>query len=115
MVIAAQLAPGVTVRSSVMSRGWIRRLWPFLMAHRADVVLSFGAAFAGLAVSAFTPVIQKVIIDDVILGHRRRLAPWLGLLFAAGLFRFGVAHVRRFVGGRVALSVQFDLRNAIYE
>ncbi|HTJ74877.1 MAG TPA: ABC transporter ATP-binding protein [Acidimicrobiales bacterium] len=98
-----------------MSEGWIRRLWPYLMAHRGDVVLSFGAAFAGLAVSAFTPVVQKVIIDDVILGHRRPLAPWLALLIVAGLFRFGVAHVRRYVGGRVALSVQFDLRNAIYE
>src|SRR3954447_4435491 len=98
-----------------MSRGWIRRLWPYLMAHRADVIVSFGAAFAGLAVSAFTPVVQKVIIDDVVLAHRRPLAPWLALLIVAGLFRFGVAHVRRYVGGRVALSVQFDLRNAIYE
>ncbi len=98
-----------------MSGGWIRRLWPFLMAHRRDLIVSFGAAVAGLAVSAFTPVIQKVVIDDVILGRRRPLAPWLALLVAAGVFQFAVAHVRRFVGGRVALSVQFDLRNAIYE
>ena len=85
------------------------------MAHRRDVLLSFGAAFVGLAVSAFTPVVQKVIVDDVVLARRRPLAPWLALLIVAGVFRFGVAHVRRFVGGRVALSVQFDLRNAIYE
>jgi len=98
-----------------MSQGWIRRLWPFLMAHRRDLIVSFGAAVAGLAVSAFTPVVQKVIVDDVILGRRRPLAPWLALLVAAGVFRFAVAHVRRFVGGRVALRVQFDLRNAIYE
>ncbi|MDQ3897531.1 MAG: ABC transporter ATP-binding protein/permease, partial [Actinomycetota bacterium] len=98
-----------------MSRGWIRRLWPFLMAHRADVAVAFGAALAGLAVSAFTPVVQKVIIDDVILVRRRPLAPWLALLAAAAVFRFAVAHVRRWIGGRVALSVQYDLRNAIYE
>jgi len=98
-----------------MSRGWIRRLWPYLMAHRRDLIVSFGAAFVGLAVSAFTPLIQKIIIDDVILADRRPLAPWLALLVVAGVFRFGVAHVRRFVGGRVAFSVQFDLRNAIYE
>ena len=98
-----------------MSGGWIRRLWPYLMAHRRDMILSFGAAVVGMAVTAFTPVVQKVIVDDVILGGRRSLAPWLALLVAAGLFRFAVAHVRRFVGGRVALSVQFDLRNAIYE
>ena len=98
-----------------MSRGWIRRLWPYLMAHRRDLIVSFGAAFVGLAVSAFTPVIQKIIVDDVILADRRPLAPWLALLVVAGVFRFGVAHVRRFVGGRVAFSVQFDLRNAIFE
>ncbi len=76
---------------------------------------AFGAAVAGLTVSAFTPVIEKVIVDEVISGGRQPLAPWLVLLVAAGVFRFGVAHVRRFVGGRVALAVQFDLRNDIYE
>ncbi|MDQ6947341.1 MAG: ABC transporter ATP-binding protein, partial [Actinomycetota bacterium] len=76
---------------------------------------AFGAAVAGLTVSAFTPVIEKVIVDEVISGGRQSLAPWLVLLVAAGVFRFGVAHVRRFVGGRVALAVQFDLRNDIYE
>ena len=28
---------------------------------------------------------------------------------------FGAAYLRRFVGGRVSLDVQFDLRNAIYD
>jgi len=79
------------------------------------VFWAFGAAVAGLTVSAFTPVIEKVIVDEVISGGRQSLAPWLVLLVAAGVFRFGVAHVRRFVGGRVALAVQFDLRNDIYE
>jgi len=79
------------------------------------VFWAFGAAVAGLTVSAFTPVIEKVIVDEVISGDHQPLAPWLVLLVAAGVFRFGVAHVRRYVGGRVALAVQFDLRNDIYE
>ncbi|MGI9032148.1 MAG: ABC transporter ATP-binding protein [Acidimicrobiales bacterium] len=97
------------------SQGWIRRLWPYLAAHRRDVFWAFGSAIAGLTVAAFTPVVEKVIVDDVIVAHRRALAPWLALLVAAGAFRFAVAHVRRYVGGRVALAVQFDLRNAVYE
>ncbi|MDQ6897633.1 MAG: ABC transporter ATP-binding protein, partial [Actinomycetota bacterium] len=95
--------------------GWIRRLGPYLGAHRRDVFWAFGAAVAGLSVSAFTPVIEKVIVDDVISGGGQSLVPWLVLLTAAGLFRFAVAYLRRFVGGRVALAVQFDLRNDIYE
>jgi ATP-binding cassette subfamily B protein len=95
--------------------GWIVRLWPFMRAHGHDVRLAFGMSMAGMAVTAVTPVVQKVIVDDVITSHSRPLAPWLALLVAAGLFGFGAAYVRRFVGGRVALAVQFDLRNAVYE
>ena len=101
--------------TSPSAPGWIRRLRPYLAAHRRDAFLAFAAAVLGLTVSAFTPVIEKIIVDDVVLGRSQPLAPWLGLLVVAGLFRFAAAHVRRFVGGRVALAVQFDLRNGIYE
>ena len=43
------------------------------------------------------------------------MAPWLVLLVAAGVSRFVAAYIRRYVGGRVGLDVQYDLRNAIYE
>src|SRR5205085_1391370 len=95
-------------------QSWVKRLMPYIRSHRRDVFLSFGGALVGLSVTALTPVIQKVIIDDAILGRRRSLAPWLALLIGAGLVRFVAAHVRRFVGGRVALGVQYDLRNDIY-
>ena len=96
------------------AEGWFRRLWPYLGTRRRDLALTFAAAIAGLTVTALTPVVQKVVIDDVILSDRRPLAPWLVVLVIAGVFRFGCAHVRRFVGGRVALGVQYDLRNDIY-
>ena len=95
--------------------GWIRRLAPFLMAHKRNVFIAFGVSMLGQAVSALTPVAQKIIVDDVIIGQRRPLAPWLIVLIAAGLFGFGAAFVRRYVGGRVSLDVQYDLRNAVYE
>jgi ATP-binding cassette subfamily B protein len=95
--------------------GWIARLWPFLAAHKRHVALAFGVSIAGQAVAALTPVVAKIIVDDVVTTHSRPLTPWLTILVAAGLFGFGAAYVRRFVGGRVALDVQFDLRNAVYE
>ncbi len=49
------------------SGGWIRRLSPFLLAHRRNVTIAFGAAIAGQAVAAVTPVFEKVIIDDGIV------------------------------------------------
>ena len=88
---------------------------PFLRPHRRKVAIAFGAAVAGMAVGALTPAVEKVILDGSILHHRRPLGPWLAVLVAAGLFGFGTAYVRRYVGGRVALDVQYDLRTAIFE
>lgn len=95
--------------------GWIRRLWPFLMAHRRNVVVAFGAAVAGQTVAAFAPVVQRTVIDDGLVAGTRTVWPWLALLLAFGLFSFGAAYVRRWVGGRVSLDVQYDLRVAIFE
>jgi ATP-binding cassette subfamily B protein len=95
--------------------GWIRRLSPFVLAHKRNVAIAFGVSIAGMAVSALTPVVEKVIIDDVIVAHDRPLAPWLTILVVAGMLGFIAAYVRRFVGGRVSLDVQYDLRNAVYE
>ena len=97
------------------SGGWIRRLSPFLLAHRRNVIIAFGAAIFGQAIMALTPVIELVIIDDGIVNHTRPIGPWLALLVLAGLVSFVGAYVRRWIGGRVSLDVQFDLRNAIYE
>ena len=95
--------------------GWIRRLAPYLLAHRRNVTIALGAAIGGQAVAAFVPVLQKVVVDDVIVSQSRPLWPWLLLLLAAAIISFVAAYLRRWVGGRVSLDVQFDLRNAIYE
>jgi ATP-binding cassette subfamily B protein len=95
--------------------GWIRRLFPFLLAHRRKVSVALGAAVFGQFVVSLTPIVEKVVIDDVITTHSRPITPWIVLLVVAGLISFGAGYVRRYVGGRVALDVQFDLRNAIFE
>ena len=68
-----------------------------------------------MVVGALAPVVEKVIVDRVIDGHQGSIGPWLALLLVIGAIGFASAYVRRFVGGRVALDVQYDLRNAIYE
>jgi ATP-binding cassette subfamily B protein len=96
-------------------RGWIRRLLPWLRPHKRDAILAFGAAFAGSAIAAGVPAIERQIVDGVIIRHNSPLYPWLLLLTAAAILTFFAAHVRRYVGGRVSLAVQYDLRNAIYD
>ncbi|HEX6392264.1 MAG TPA: ABC transporter ATP-binding protein [Acidimicrobiales bacterium] len=95
--------------------GWIRRLLPWLAPHRRNVLLSFGAAFVGSGVSAAVPAVQRQVVDEVVAGGHVFIAPWVAVLGLAAAARFGAAYVRRFVGGRVSLDVQNDLRNAIYD
>jgi ATP-binding cassette, subfamily B, bacterial len=95
--------------------GWLRRLSPFLLAHRRHVVIAFGASLVGMVITAFTPIIQKWIVDDAILTNRRPVGPLVLMLLGAGVARFFLAALRRWFGGRVALDVQYDLRNTIFD
>lgn len=88
---------------------------PWLAPHKRKVFLAFGSALAGSALTAAVPAIERNIVNNVILAHRQALWPWVLVLVAVALATFAAAYVRRFVGGRVGLDVQFDLRNAIFE
>jgi ATP-binding cassette subfamily B protein len=95
--------------------GWLRRLSPFLLAHRGKVAAAVGASIFGQTILALAPAVEKVIVDDVLVEQRRALGPLLTLLIAVGVVGFAAAFVRRYIGGRVALEVTYDLRNAIFQ
>src|SRR4029077_3246708 len=74
-------------------------------------------------IQSLLPVVQKVVIDDVITPHHDKaghlipgkpLAPWLTLMILMGVLTFVFAYFRRFRGGRIALDVQHDLRTAVF-
>lgn len=95
-------------------RGWARRLAGYAWRYPKDVVLALGSSLAGMAVMAVVPLITKVIIDDVISGHSRAMAPWAGALIGAAVLVYVLTYIRRFYGGRLALDVQHDLRTEMY-
>ena len=95
--------------------GWIRRLWGYMLRHRRDVVLSLGAAVLGSACQAVVPLIERQIVDGVIVAHTSSLWPWLVLLIVLAVTAFGFAYIRRYRGGRVALAVQYDMRNDMHD
>jgi ATP-binding cassette subfamily B protein len=90
-------------------------LLPWLRPHRRNVIIAFGAAVVGSGIAAAVPAVEREIIDRVIIDHNSALAPWLIVMTVLAVATFGAAYLRRFVGGRVSLDVQFDLRNAIYD
>ncbi|HEX4775310.1 MAG TPA: ABC transporter ATP-binding protein [Acidimicrobiia bacterium] len=106
-----------TVRDGtrVKQRGWIRRMGTYLRPHRGKVLVAFGAAVLGTTIAAFSPIVERAVVDDGIVSRRGSLVGWLLLLVGFGVVRFGAAYVRRYWGGRVSLDVQHDLRTAIFE
>jgi ATP-binding cassette subfamily B protein len=79
------------------------------------VTLSLIAAVIGSALLTVVPLIERQIVDGVIIKHTSALWPWLTLLIALAAAAFGCAYIRRYRGGRVALAVQYDLRNDMHD
>jgi ATP-binding cassette subfamily B protein len=94
--------------------GWIRRLAGYCWRYRRNLLLAFGASVVGMAVTALTPLIPRLIIDDVIVTHSRPLAPWATALVGAAVVVFALTFVRRYFGGKLALDVQHDLRTELF-
>ncbi|MEL5955620.1 ABC transporter ATP-binding protein [Streptomyces sp. CLV115] len=102
------------VQGAARAPGWARRLCGYAWRYRRNVLLALGSSLAGMAVMALVPLITKVIIDDVVVGHTRSLAVWTGLLIAAAGLVYIATYIRRYYGGRLALDVQHDLRTEMY-
>ena len=86
-----------------------------MLRHRRDVVLSVGAAVLGSVAQTAVPLVARQIVDGVILTRTSALWPWLLLLLGLAAASFGFAYIRRYRGGRVALQVQYDLRNDMHD
>ncbi len=97
------------------STGWVVRLTRLVLAHRRNVSLALGASIVGMVISAVVPVVERTIIDSVVIAKTQPLLPWLLALIALGLIGFALSFVRRYAGGRLAFDVQHQLRNSIFE
>ncbi|NUP32785.1 MAG: ABC transporter ATP-binding protein [Streptomycetaceae bacterium] len=109
---AAQAA--TEVPRAAAGRGWLRRLLGACWRHKSSVLWAFGASIVGMTVTAFVPLVQRAVIDDAVLAHNRPLAPLAFLLLGAAVINFGSSFIRRYIGGRLSLEVQYDLRNQVF-
>ncbi|SDD60663.1 ABC transporter ATP-binding protein [Actinokineospora iranica] len=94
--------------------GWIRRLTAACWQHRRLVVLSVVASVIGVGFQAAGPLLVKFVVDDAVDGETARLGWLVAALVAMELLTFGSAFLRRYLGGRLALDVQHDLRQAVF-
>ena len=72
-------------------------------------------ALAATVATAAIPLVQRQIIDNVIVTHRQSIWPLAGLLVVAAAVNFAGIYLRRYRGGRLSLDVQHDLRTELFD
>ncbi len=77
--------------------------------------IAFGVSLGTTLITVAIPLIERAVVDDVIVTDDRALWPLLALLVGLGAVNFVLSYIRRFVGGRFAFDVQHDLRTTIFE
>ena len=87
--------------------GWVRRLSGYVFRHRRDAVLAIVAAILGSSCQVVVPLLERQIVDGSIVHRTSPLWPWLAALLGLAAASFGFAYIRRYHGGRVALTVQY--------
>ena len=72
-------------------------------------------ALLATAATAAIPLVQRQIIDNVIVTQRESIWPLAGLLVIAAAVNFAGIYLRRYRGGKLSLDVQHDLRTELFD
>ena len=94
---------------------WIRRLVGYCWRFRRDVVIALTGAVLYVAATLTIPLLQRSIVDNVIVTRKESVWPAaIGLLIAAAA-NFGGIYMRRYRGGKMALDVQHAMRTELFD
>ncbi len=77
--------------------------------------MALGASLAATVATAAIPLVQRQIIDEVILTRRASIWPLAGLLIVAAAINFVGIYLRRYRGGQLSLDVQHDMRTELFD
>lgn len=95
-----------------MAKGWISRLVGVVLTQRRELVIALVTAILGTLATLLVPIFEAAFVDS--LGGNHEQVGWLIALICLAVAAFGLAFLRRFYGGRLALGVQHYLRTRIF-
>ncbi|HET8641760.1 MAG TPA: ABC transporter ATP-binding protein, partial [Pseudonocardiaceae bacterium] len=106
--------PDTPVSTAQPGAGWIRRLGGACWRHPVIASAALTGSVLGVGLEAVGPLLTMLAVDDAVAGTTDRLAGLVALLAGLAVLRFAAAFARRYLGGRLALDVQHDLRRAVF-
>ncbi|HEU5355064.1 MAG TPA: ABC transporter ATP-binding protein [Actinocrinis sp.] len=106
---------GHDTKSSDTGDGWLRRLLGYTWNYKRLVIVAVVASLAISGINLVVPLIQRAVIDKVILRHSEPLTPWAVALLAVAALNLVVSRTRRYIGGRIGIEVQNDLRTDVFD
>jgi ATP-binding cassette subfamily B protein len=94
---------------------WVSRLAGYCWRFRRDVVIALAGSVLYVAATLTIPLLQRSVIDNVIVTHKESVWPLaIGLIIAAAA-NFGGIYMRRYRGGKMALDVQHAMRTELFD
>jgi ATP-binding cassette subfamily B protein len=104
-----------TASATAAEQGWLRRLAAYCWRFRRQVIVALSGALIASAATAAIPLIQRRIIDDVIVTHKQSIWPLAVLLLIAAAVNFAGIYLRRYRGGKLSLDVQHAMRTELFD
>src|SRR5260370_22882451 len=95
-------------------RRWLRRLIRCCWRYPRQVIFALGGSLLATVIAVVIPLIQRDIVNNAILANRQPI--WFGAsaLMVAAVLNFAGVFTRRYLGGRISLDVQHDLRTEMF-
>jgi ATP-binding cassette subfamily B protein len=97
------------------TKGWMRRVWPVVAAHRLLLVWSLGMALIALLANVAVPAVMQAGINDGLVDRTSDLEPFVVALVVLGLLRGITGAAYRYGLYRMAYLIETDLRAIVYE
>ena len=112
--------PGPSVTGSISSGAdggdaWLKRLSGYIWRYKRILLIASASSIAIAGIGVVVPLVQRTIIDDVIIKGNRPVLPWAITLIGIALLNFIVSRSRRYLGGAIGIEVQNDLRTEVFD
>jgi len=112
-------AASVTGKNAQSASGggdaWLRRLFGYIWRYKRILLIASASSIAIAGIGVVVPLVQRTIIDDVIIAGNRPVMPWAIVLICIALLNFVVSRSRRYLGGAIGIEVQNDLRTEVFD